>query len=73
MESPQKCQNLFSAKNNVSSVYSVNNYYLTFFNNPLCFLAIHIIVACSLICLYTLEAYIANNMDPDQTASVGAV
>ena len=27
-----------------------------------------VIVVCSLICLYTLEAYIANTMDPDQTA-----
>ena len=26
------------------------------------------IVVCSLVCLYTLETYIANNMDPDQTA-----
>ena len=25
------------------------------------------------ICLCTLEAYIANNMDPDQTAPLGAV
>ena len=35
------------------------------------------IVVCSLtyICLYILEAYtcIANNMDPDQTAPMGAV
>ena len=31
------------------------------------------IVVCSLVCLCTLIAYIANNMDPDQTAPVGAV
>ena len=32
-------------------------------------------VICSLVCLYTcsLVAYIANNMNPDQTASLGAV
>ena len=29
------------------------------------------IVISSLICLYTLEAYISNNMDPDQTAPLG--
>ena len=31
------------------------------------------IVICSLICLYNLEACIANNMNPDQTAPLGAV
>ena len=30
------------------------------------------IMVCSLICLYTLIANIANNMDPDQTAPVGS-
>ena len=34
---------------------------------------ITIIVVCSLICVYTFDAYIANNMDPDQTAPFGAV
>ena len=31
------------------------------------------IVICSLICLYTLVAYIANNKNPDQTETFGAV
>ena len=31
------------------------------------------IVVCSSFCLCILVAYIANNMDPDQTAPLGAV
>ena len=31
------------------------------------------IVVCSVFCLCTLVAYIANTMDPDQTAPLGAV
>ena len=42
-------------------------------DDPYPFLDIHTIVVYALICLYTLEAYIANYMDPDQTAPVGAV
>ena len=37
------------------------------------FPAIHVNYLCSLICLYTLVAHVANNMDPDQTAPKGAV
>ena len=29
------------------------------------------IAICSFICFYTLEAYITNNMEPDQTAPFG--
>ena len=37
------------------------------------FAAIHAYVVCFLICLCTLVAYIANTMNPDQTAPLGAV
>ena len=53
--------------------YSIDLKRVKFYNCIILFLTFQTTVICFLICRFTLEANIANNMYPDQTALLGAV